>query len=113
MTDRTSLPGFTATGHIDLDVEPLQLLDQFERLANNHATRFTGEKLIDRLAIDDDSARTTLHEYASNCALAPTRTVKITFSHNDPLDFQRLGLLGCVRMLGTSVAFQLLEHGVT
>lgn len=112
VTDSTSLSGFTTTSHIDLDIEPLELLNQFKRLTNDHASGFAGEKLIDRLAIDDNGARTTFHENTSDGALATTGTVEITFSHDDPLDFQRLGLLGGVRMLFASVALQLLEHGV-
>jgi hypothetical protein len=32
------------------------LLDQLERLTNNHAAGFTGEELVDRLAVNNDDA---------------------------------------------------------
>jgi len=112
VTNSASLSGLATAGHIDLDIETLELLNQFKRLTNDHAARFAGKELIDRLAIDDNGARTTFHENTSNGALATTGTVEITFSHTTPLDFQRLGLLGGVRMLFASVALQLLEHGI-
>ena len=54
MAHRASLPGFTATGDVNLDVEAFQLFHQGQRLAYDHATGFTGEELVNRLAVDGD-----------------------------------------------------------
>src|SRR5574343_80224 len=112
MTNSTSLTRFATASHVDLDIKAIQLLNQFERLANDHATSFAREELIDRLAIDNDRTRTALHEHTSDSTLATAGTVEITFSHDNPLDFQSLRLLGSVRMLIAGVALQLLQHSV-
>ena len=69
MTHRAGLAGFTATVHVDLDVERLEMAGQFERLAHDHAAGFASEELVDRLAVDDDLARTLLDENTSHRGL--------------------------------------------
>jgi hypothetical protein len=54
VTNSAGLAGFTTTGNIDLDIEAIQLLNQLQRLTNNHAAGFAGEELVDRLAVDND-----------------------------------------------------------
>ena len=76
MTHRPRLPGFATTGNIDHDVEAFGLLDQFQRLPDNHAPRYPGEKLVNRFTVDHDAARTTLHEHTGDGTLATPRTVK-------------------------------------
>ena len=93
VTHGACLTRLTTARHVNLDVKPRNLINKLQRLTNDHAPGHPRKELIDRLAVDNNSARTTLHEYASNRAFATARTVVKITSHFDPLDFQNFGLL--------------------
>ena len=57
------------------------MVGQLEWLANYHATRFTGEELVDGFVVDRELAGALFDEYARDGALAPAGTVMIVADH--------------------------------
>src|SRR5690606_10999648 len=113
VTHCAGLTAFATAMHIDMEVERLEMAGEHQRLTHDHAAGFTGEILVDRLAIDDDVARTFFQEDTSNRSFAAAGAIVPITDHDLSLDFQRLGLLSGVRMLGAGINLELLGHGVT
>jgi len=98
MAHSTGLAGFTATRHIDLDVELAHHVGHLKRLTRHHAAGLTREVLLKRLAVDDDVALAFLDEDAGHGGLATPRAV-IEFADHVGVAFsgavQMSSVLGC------------------
>ena len=109
---RAGLARLTAAVDVDLDVEGLVVVGQQQRLLDDHDRGLAAEVLFDRLAVDLDLSRALLDEHAGHRRFAAAGSVVPIADHHRSLDFQRLGLLGGVRVRGTGVHLQLLHHRV-
>src|SRR5574343_318769 len=114
VTNGTSLTRFATTRYVNQDVECFQVASDHQRLANDHATCFTGEEYVQRLTVNFDLAGTLLDEYTSYRSFAAACTVVVRNCHDGGflLDLENFRLLCRMRMLSTSVALQLFQHGV-
>src|SRR5690606_21105874 len=81
VANRACLARLPATVHVDLDVEGRAVVGQRQRLANDHATGFAREVLVDRLAVDDDTAVAALQEDSRHRRLAPAGAVVVLTNH--------------------------------
>src|SRR5690606_2043095 len=109
---RTRLAGFAAAVDVDFDVERFQVAGQLEWLAHNHAAGFASEEFVDGFTVNDDLARSFFDENTSHRGFATAGSVVPVTDHGVSLDIQRLGLLSGVRVLGTGVHLEFLDHGV-
>ena len=66
---------------VDLDVDRVRQVSQFQRLADDHPARLAGEVLADVLAVDRDAAGAALEEHAGDRRLAPTGAVMLVLDH--------------------------------
>src|ERR1051325_44704 len=83
VADSSGLARRAASRDVDEDVELVGCLRQLQGLANNHAQRFVGKVLLERLAIDLDFARARSQVDARRRSLAPSRSViLLCFSHS-------------------------------
>jgi len=83
MAHCTGLTRFAPTCNVDLDVERLEVIGQFQRLANDHAAGFTREEIVDGLAVNNDCALAGLHENPRHRSLAAPGTVILVVDHVD------------------------------
>src|SRR6187402_3919192 len=102
-----------ATSDGDHDIKLVDVFGQFERLTHDHARGLATEELVERLTVDDDATGALAEEHAGGGGLAAAGTVILLGSHVSSLDFQRLGHLRGVRVLGTAVHLELAVHGTT
>src|ERR1700722_13471024 len=75
VANRTGLTRFTATRHVDLDVERDAVVREFQRLTHDHQRRFAREVISDGLTVDNDVALACLDEHPCSGALAAARAV--------------------------------------
>src|SRR5690606_20238620 len=75
MTDCTGLTSSTTTGDGDLHVKTVGHVDQFQRLAHDHACGLAAEILVQRLAVDHDGTVTRTQEYACGGGFATASAV--------------------------------------
>ena len=80
----TRLARFPAAVDIDQDIERIQMIGQYQRLAYNHPTGLARKKLIDRLVIDNDFAFTGLNEDSRNRTFATARSIVVLDCHEIP-----------------------------
>jgi hypothetical protein len=70
--DGARLAGSSATPDIDVDVEPVEGVGDFERLADDHPGYFPGEIILDLLGVDDNDACAWFHSNLGAGFLAAT-----------------------------------------
>src|SRR6056297_1583228 len=70
-----------AAGNRGVDIELVGELDEFQRLARDHARGFAAEEFIDRLLVDDDLAGAAAQENPRGRGLAATGSVKLFVGH--------------------------------
>src|SRR5690606_31981913 len=87
MAHGAGLSVHTAAVDVDVKVEGLQMAGQFQRLANDHATRFAREVLVHGLAVDDDLARAFFQEHTGHRSLAAAGSVIPVTDHARLLRF--------------------------
>src|SRR6185312_5311956 len=97
--DRAGLAGDAATRNVDLDVELVGHLGQFERLAHDHARGFAAEELVQRLAVDNDRAAALAQEHACGGGLAAAGAGILLQGRHDQIS----NALGCCAVCGCSV----------
>eukprot|EP01136_Pigoraptor_vietnamica_P025358 Opistho-1_new@79282 len=112
MAYSAGLTRFAATVDVDLDVEGFDVVGQEQRLLDDHDRGLAAEVLLDRLAVDRDLTTALLDEHARHRRLAAAGPVIPIANHRRSLDFQSLGALGGVRVRGTGINLQLLDHRV-
>src|SRR6478609_5929824 len=78
---RVRLRAVAATGDGCSHVVLVEQLEQFERLAGDHAAGLTLEVLFDVLTVDGDLTRTGADPNTSNGGLALTSGVRLSFGH--------------------------------
>jgi hypothetical protein len=81
MTDSTGLTGDTTTFNGDVQIQFTNHVNQFQRLANDHASSLAAEVLFQSTLVDDDVTAARFDEYASGGAFAATSAVVLIFSH--------------------------------
>src|SRR5690606_19349121 len=113
VTHCAGLTAFAATVHVDVEIKRFEVVGESQGLTHDHAAGFAGKVFINRLAVDDDVARTFLHEHTRDRSLAAAGAIVPITDHDLSLDIQRFGLLSGVRMLGASINLEFLGHGVT
>src|SRR6185437_2345014 len=96
--DGAGLTGDPAAGDVDLDVELVGHLGQFQRLAHDHARGFAAEEFVQRLAIDHDCATALAQEHARGGSLAAAGTGILLQGRHDQIS----NALGCWAVCGCS-----------
>src|SRR5690606_26953597 len=96
VANRACLARLAATVHVDLDVEVAVVVGQGQRLADDHAPRLARKVLVDRLAVDDDTAVAALQEDPGDRRLAPTGAVVVLTNHRNQIS----STLGCCAVCG-------------
>src|SRR2546421_6377487 len=109
---RAGLAGLAAAVHVDLDVEGRVVGREHQRLLDDHDRRLAAEVLLYRLAVDEDLSRALLDEDTCHRRLAAAGSVIPVSDHRQSLDLEHFGLLGGVRMRGTGIHLQLLDHRI-
>src|SRR5579859_1843444 len=84
MPHRARLPRLSTTIDVDQDVERIQVIGQYQRLAHDHAARLAGEELVDRFVIDRDFALAGPQEDPRHRALAAACSIVLLDCHEIP-----------------------------
>jgi hypothetical protein len=80
----TCLSRFPTTIDIDQNVERIQMIGQYQRLAYNHTTGLARKKFINRLVIDNDLAFAGLDEDSRYRTFATARPIVVLDCHEIP-----------------------------
>src|SRR6266513_4628148 len=110
--NRAGLTGFTAAANVDHDVECRLVVSQLKGLPHHHAAGLTSKELVDGFFVDHELSRALLDEHTGDRALSTPGSVVIVADHGLSLKIECFCLLCGVRVLGSVVAFYLLQHGV-